>query len=225
MKKSKYNFLFRMIAFNIFFSMFFNVIAYKKICAQYMAEENWHQGKVLLDTGDSLIGNIKFNLKEELLLVNSVQGLQTLSSRRVAMFSFFDIKEKRDRQFYTFEYPKVNNYKTPCFFEVIYHGEKISLIGREVLTYTTINTRPQFGGMYGQPMGMPQTIASVKMEMYFLYNSGKVKAFGGSKNDVYTLLPDAQAQMKAYIKQNKPNLERPNDVVKTLVYYNEIKKN
>ncbi len=200
------------------------VVATQKGFGQYIAEGNWHQGKVLLDTGDSLMGNIKFNLKEELLLVNNAQGLQTLSSRKVAMFSFFDIKEKKERQFYTLMYPKTNNYKTPCFFEILHHGDKITLIGRESLVQTTSTTRGYYGGYYGNPMNMPISITSVKTDMFFLYNSGKVKSFGGSKNSLYELLSDAQTQIKAYIKENKPNLEKPEDVKRLLLYYHQLKK-
>ncbi len=231
MKKSIINFVFNLIITkkSIFFVILVLNIFPQKIQAQYLAEDNWHFGKVLLDTGDSLSGNLKFNLKEELLMLNAPQGLQTLSSRKVAMFSFYDTKLKRDRQFYSFMYPKTNNYKTPCFFEVLHHGEKISLVGREVLVQTTINNRPYYGGMYGSgyygnPMNIPQTITSVKMEMYFLYNSGKMKSFNGNKNELYTIFADAQSQIKTYIKDRKPNLEKPDDIKQMLVFYHNAKK-
>jgi hypothetical protein len=167
-------------------------------------------------------------LKEELLLVNTPQGMQTLSSRKVAMFSFYDNIKKRERQYYSFMYPKTNNYKTPCFFEVLHHGEKISLMGREMLVQTTINNVPRYGmyggGYYGNPMNIPQTMTSVKTEMYFLYNSGKMKAFNGNKNDLFTIFSDKQSQIKSYIKDNKLNVEKIEDIKKIIEYYHNLKK-
>lgn len=75
----------------------------------------WHDGKLVLDTGDTLRGNIKYDL-QDLLQVRHANRLESFSARKVLFFEIFDQYYKRYRQFYSLPYSSTGGYKTPVFF-------------------------------------------------------------------------------------------------------------
>ncbi|MCU0444809.1 MAG: hypothetical protein MUE85_07805 [Microscillaceae bacterium] len=189
--------------------------------AQYIAENYWHIGKIYLDTGDTLAGNFKFNLTNEVVQIEVNNTLQTFTARKVLSFEFFDRAEQRDRIFYTLPYPKVPNYKTPIFFELLLEGDAITVLSRETLvTQTTIVNNPYF---IGQP-GVPMRQTFVKTNFYFLYKNGKIKPYDGTKKDLLLLLQDREKDVKDYLKNNRVRLDNRQDVVALIDFYNQKKK-
>jgi len=59
--------------------------------AQQWAFELWHTGKVILDTGDTLRGLIKYDLDKDIIQLQANNKLESYTSRKVLLF---EISEK-----------------------------------------------------------------------------------------------------------------------------------
>ncbi len=200
--------------------------------SQYLAENEWHQGRVLLSSGDTVTGTLKFALKEEIVQVQVGNALQTYTARKALNFSFQDLNQNRERQYYALPFEKTPNYESPTFFEVILQGKFVTILGREVLVQNTQyagnpGMNPYGGGMgmggMGGMRGMPYTTYSVRTDFYFLYADGRIKTFDGSKKRLFFLLKDKEKEIKLYLKQHNVKLSNPQEVTKVIMYYNQIK--
>src|SRR6478736_4081423 len=99
--------------------------------------EYWHDGKVVLESGDTINSKIKYNLQTDIIQASINKKIQTYSARKVLSFEIFDSVEKQYRQFYSMPYTTSSEYKSPIFFELLVEG-KMTLLCRETLEYRTV---------------------------------------------------------------------------------------
>ncbi len=195
---------------------FLQMLCFNATFAQRFVENYWHYGTVFLEEGDTLTGNLKFSLQDELIQIDAPTGLQTLTARNVLAFRFFDRMEQRDRYYYALPYPKVANYPTPTYFELLMQGEPITLLSRESLTVETmVNNNP-----YAINPGVPITRTVLKTDFFFLYKSGKITPFNGTKKGILYLLREREQDIKKYLKENRVNFENKSDMLRLIEYYN-----
>jgi hypothetical protein len=194
------------------------LLASSVLKAQRLAQDYWHEGKIVLED-DTIGGNLKFNLENELIQIDKNGVLQTLTARKVLAFQFFDRYEQRERSYYALPYAKVSNYKTPTFFELLYQGESVTLLCREAWATqtTTLNNNPY-------SPNMPINIQYVKASFYLLYKNSKIRLFDGTKKGLLILLEDREADIKNYLKANRVRLDSKEDMTNLIDYYNTRKK-
>src|SRR6188508_156210 len=119
------------------------------VFSQRFPSEFWHEGKIVLDTGDTLKGNVKYDLQNDLLQFQTNNKNESYTSRKVLVFEIFDASTKQYRQFYSLPYSAVGQYKAPTFFELLEEG-KITLLCRESLEYRTYNSPYSYYGSYSR---------------------------------------------------------------------------
>ncbi|NJN42444.1 MAG: hypothetical protein HC811_09710 [Flammeovirgaceae bacterium] len=98
-----------------FLFTFIFLVAYVCSSAQEFAFEFWHTGKIVLEEGDTLRGNIKYDLQNDLVQFQITNNIETFTARKVLMFDIFDETIKRYRQFYSLPYASVTQYKSLMF--------------------------------------------------------------------------------------------------------------
>lgn len=189
--------------------------------AQQFVEESWHMGFLVLDSQDTLQGQLKVNLTDQILQLNSNIGLKTYTATKVTYFQIFDKSYNQLRNYYSIPFPNANKYEVPTFFEVLTQGEKVTLLCRERLVVSRVNSFGPYGYSYGSPY-MNRT--RLQYDFYFLFKSGKIKSFSGSKKDLTEkVLTDAPNSLKEYIKENKLNPENRSDLANIVDFYNQKK--
>ena len=98
--------------------------------SQDFPSEIWHKGKVVLEDGDTLAGNIKYDFDNDLIQLSQNTLVKTYSARKILYFEIFDETANSFRYFYSLPYKIHGNYEVPILFEVLYEG-KLSLLSRE----------------------------------------------------------------------------------------------
>jgi hypothetical protein len=183
--------------------------------AQQWSFEYWHEGKAVLESGDTLKGKIKYEIDKDLIQVDGNGPLQSLTSRKVVYYEIFDAFSGRYRQFYSIPFSLAGSYKTPTFFELLTEG-RLTLMSREALESRTYNT-----GYYAYG-----TISRlVLIDKYFVLDEkGDVNPFSGKKNDMLELMRNKDEEIKRFIRDNNISMDRKADVVRTFVYYNTLFK-
>jgi len=180
---------------------------------QQWPSQMWHDGKVVLDTGDTLKGQIKYDLKQDLIQFN-VPNRRTdaFSARKVLFFEIFDGTVRRYRQFFALPYTNAAQYRTPVFFELLTEG-KMTLLARESLELRTYSS-PYYIGSYSREV--------MVYHYYFLDNEGNIEEFKGSKADLLSMMGRKSDDVEKYMKTNRLKIDDKYDFARIVAYYNSI---
>ena len=189
------------------------------ICSGLMAQrysfEYWHDGKVVLESGDTITAKIKYNLQTDIIQASVNKKIQTYSARKVLFFEIFDGVENRFRQFYSMPYTTSTEYKSPLFFELLVEG-KLTVLCRETLEYRTVpNSFNTFGS----------TQRLVLIFHYFLLKEdGEVIDIKDTRAIWLDLMEKKAEQVHKFAKDNKLDFDKKYDLARIVAYYNSLFK-
>jgi hypothetical protein len=175
--------------------------------------ELWHEGKVVLVSGDTLRGLIKYDFQQNLVqyVVNNRKA-EIYHARKVLFVEIFDETVHRYRKFFALPYSNASNYKAPVFFELLEEG-KMTLLSRELIEYKTYNNS-FYGGSYSRLVQA--------YYYYLLKEDGSLEDFKGNKNDLLTLMGNKGKTVEKYIKANRLDFDDKYDLAKIVAYYNSL---
>lgn len=192
----------------------FTVLAQVAVRAQQFPFDFWHDGKVVLESNDTIRGKIKYDPQNDLLQLEVNSKFETLTSRKVLFYEIFDRSLNNFRQFFALPYSAVGGYRTPMFFELLTEG-KITLLSRETLEYRNTST----GYFYGTVSRL------VLVYKYFLLKEdGSITAIDGTKNQFIDLMGSNADEVRKFMKTNRLGLERRPDIVRVIAYYNSLQR-
>lgn len=179
------------------------------------AFELWHEGKVVLATGDTLRGQVKYDLQQDIIQFTDKRGtVEAFSARKVLFCEIFDTTVGSYRQFYSLPYTATSGYRTPVFFELIAEG-KLTVLSREKLENQT-TTSPYYYGSFSR---------TVLVNKYFmLKENGDIVDFSTRKNDFLQLVGRHGDIMNGFMKDNKLQLDDKKELAQIINYYNSLFK-
>lgn len=182
--------------------------------AQRWPFEFWHDGKVVLESGDTLKGKIRYSIDKDLIELDQKGALQSLTSRKVVFYEILDATSSRYRQFYSVPYSPNGGYKSPSFFELLSEG-KLTLLAKEALETRNYNT----GLYYG-------TVSRVVLvsKYFVLDDKGNINPFSGKRPDLLDLMKNREDDVRKFMKSANVNLDYKQDIVRTFAYYNALFK-
>ena len=183
------------------------------VVAQQFPSDLWHEGKIILLEGDTLKGNIKYDLQQDLVQYGIAdQRTTAFSARKVLFFEIFDTSVRKYRQFFALPFTTVSGYKAPVFFELLEEG-KMTLLSRESVEYRTYSS-PYYMGSYSRLV--------LVYKYYFLDEKGNISEFTGNKNDLLNLMNKKSDEVEKYIKANKLRYDDKYDFARIVAYYNSL---
>lgn len=197
------------------------ILAFTVLCqvseanAQEFASEFWHKGTAVLVDGDTLHGQIKYDIAKDLIQVEVDDRIYTFGSKKAHFFEIYDITTENYRQFYSLPYTTAGGYKTPVFFEVVYEG-RLTLLCREFFTKKT----SQYNSYYWPGRSYSRTV--VDFEYYFLDTRGTITYYPGKKKDLINIMKDRSHQIKEYIKTYNIKYDQKSDLARVTAYYNTL---
>lgn len=176
--------------------------------------EFWHEGKMVLESGDTLKGLLKYDLQQDLLQYKSSQSTaEAFTARKVLFFEIFDNSVRKYRQFFSLPYALNGGYKAPVFFELLEEG-KMTLLSREAVEHRTVSNPYGFGSF---------TRLVLVNYYFFLKENGHIEPFLGKKrSDLLDLMGKKSDKVHEYIKQNRLSIEEKYDLARIVDYYNSI---
>jgi hypothetical protein len=189
------------------------VVSYGAV-AQKWPSDLWHEGKVVLEKGDTLIGLVKYDLTQDLIQYNDRRGnIEAFTARKILFFEIFDTTVRQYRQFYALPYQSSGtNYRVPVFFELLTEG-KMTLLTRESLEYRTY-TSPYYFGSYSRLV--------LVYNFFLLEENGDIVAFNGKKGDLLAKMGRKQEIVDDYMRENKLRIDDKADFAKVVAYYNSL---
>lgn len=184
--------------------------------AQKWPFELWHEGKIVLVTGDTLQGSVKYDLMQDLVQFDHPNTpAEVFTPRKVLYFEIYDKTVNRYRSFFALPYHATTGYRTSIFFELIEEGD-MTLLSREVLEYRTYNSPYYFGSFSRQVL---------VNKYFFLEEDGAIVEFEGNRSDLLALMGNKAESVEKYIKQNRLRFEEKYDLAQIVAYYNSLSGN
>jgi hypothetical protein len=188
-------------------------LANLKVSAQQWPFELWHEGKIILESGDTLRGLVKYDFSQDLVQYNfEDKRTEAFSARKVLFFEIFDNTVRKYRQIFALPFTNSTGYRAPVFFELLEEG-KMTLLSREVLEYRNY-TSPYYVGSFTR-----QVLVN---KYFFLDQKGNITEFAGSKSDLLDLMGKKSEDVEKYIKANRLRFEDKYDFARIVAYYNSI---
>jgi hypothetical protein len=178
--------------------------------AQDFSFEHWHAGYLIVEGGDTLKGQIKYNLQTDLIQLQTQNRVETLTARKVVFFEIFDALTKDYRRFYSLPFASTTGYRAPTFFELLTEG-KMTLLAREALEYKTYSSFYYYGSY---------TRLVLVYKYFLLEENGEIVEFQGKKNDWIYAMGNRGSDVQKYVKSNKLDFDDKKDLTKIVEYYN-----
>jgi hypothetical protein len=179
------------------------------------AFELWHEGKIVLESGDTLMGQVKYDLQQDIIQFTDTRGtVEAFSARKVLLCEIFDKTVGQYRQFYSLPYTATSGYRTPVFFELVAEG-KLTVLSRERLENQTTSS-PYFYGSFSR---------TVLVNKYFmLKENGDIVDFSTRKTDFLQLVGRHADTLNDYMKDNKLQLDDKKELTQIINFYNSLFK-
>jgi hypothetical protein len=185
--------------------------------AQEWAFELWHEGKIILSSGDTLKGIVKYDLSQDLVqfTTRNDKRVEAFTPRKVLMFEFFDATVSKYRNFFSLPYSSTTSYGVLSFFELLTEG-KLTLLCRESLEYRTFNS-PYYYGSYSRLV--------LIYRYFFMDDKGKIAEFTGKRTDLMNMMGRQAQEVDKYARTNRLRMENKDDFVRIIAYYNSLFEN
>lgn len=178
--------------------------------------EMWHDGKVVLESGDTLRGRVKYDLDNNavrIVLPNKTE--KTFTAHKAWYVEIFDENVNMYREFYALPYEIRPGYETMVYFEVLQKGE-ITLLSREKLVQRTVQNSPY--NFYRNTY----TFTDVAYQYFALKQGNELLDISTKRRDVLALLGKHEKEIKKFMKSNRLKMERRTDLIRTFAYYNAL---
>ncbi|MBJ2176079.1 hypothetical protein JBL43_17640 [Aureibaculum sp. A20] len=103
------------------------------------------------------------------------------------------------------------------FFTVLYKGDKISLLNKEIIKYFE-----EFEAKTGYEEYRPPTLKRMKDKLFIGYFDHSAIEVPNKKKDIFKLFSSKVKIMKSYAKDKKLNPKKEGDLLKLVIYYNSL---
>jgi hypothetical protein len=181
--------------------------------AQEFAFEYWHEGKIALESGDTLSGLIKYDMQTDLIQIRMDDKFETYTARKILSLEIFDQTVRKYRRMYSLPYNTSGEYRAPVIFELLNEG-KITLLCREALEYKTVSSGFYYYGNYTR---------LVLVNKYFLLKeNGSIVPFEGKRNDWLNFMGNRKDEVQRYAKKNRLDFDEKYDLIRIIDYYNSL---
>jgi hypothetical protein len=179
--------------------------------AQIWPFELWHEGKLVLVSGDTLKGLLKYDMQQDLVqyAITNNAAPEAFTARKVLFFEIFDTSYNIYRRFFALPYSSTPGYKTPVFFELLEEG-KLTLLAREFLEYRSSGSMYITGRMV------------LSHKYFFMKENGDIEEFSGTKNDLFDMMGKHSDKVEKFIRANRLRFEYREDFTRIIDYYNSL---
>jgi hypothetical protein len=175
------------------------------------------KGMIILRDGDTLQAMFNYDLPNNLVQVSMGETIKAYGARQIEQFNFFDSEINATRYFFSLPFNEYSDYKVPTLFELLYNGQALSLLAREVLSIVKV---PAYDAFTQRTYYTAQQ--RLVSDLYFRNAKGIITHYLGRKKQLYAAMRDFEEPIKNFIKAGNLSLSEKMDVVKIVEQYNKL---
>lgn len=203
------------------------------IYAQDLSMYKWHIGELDLTIGETLKGEIKYNLERHWLEYRKDNVHRVFSSVNVTAFQIIDALTGEYRTFISLPISQSRRYKRKLFFELLSQGA-VSLFCRDkVVTKVQVDNASSFPlksnrfgiNSYGNTTGdRIRRIRTVGYDYYYVGKKNQVSAFEPTEENIFELMSSRKQKIEKFIEDNNLDLSEKTDLTIIFNYYNDLRE-
>lgn len=178
--------------------------------------EQWSEGSVTVNINSKpfFIQKMKYDLKEDRVIISNEQGVFTFPKGSILGFSLkvFNEKNSSTRTYHFLSgIEGIANYTPANFFLVHYNSDKVKFLEK---IDAVLQQAP--GSSYGSST---KDFVYVKKEKYFIYKDNKGIEVKKNKKAILEVFGKDNKDIENFIKTNNLNLKKTDDIVALLKYF------
>ncbi len=173
----------------------------------------WCNGRIELDNGELLEGEINYDLKFEVIQIRTNGMLRAFTAENVVHFSLFDPVKYRQRDYVSLEYEVSEAYKRKTFFEVVADGNLTVLRKSRYVRRPRITEDNRAPHIY---------LNNVCRHSYFVVKDQKWTEIDNFKTTVLSWMDDFEQEIDQYISQHRLKLKNLTDRMRVVSVYNQL---
>jgi hypothetical protein len=181
-------------------------------------DAEWNPGYLITTDEDTIYGPVSISYTKDLVQINEENTVKTFGPNQIEMIYFKENSGTEERYVYTFPFHPYSDFKPQKFFEMLFSGKFLCLLGREMLVSETV---PVYDNFTYRNYFITRTREVV--DFFLMFPGEKVKAFSGNKKELYNLLGDKKELIKNFISDNKLNPTKKEDLLLVIREYNRLK--
>jgi hypothetical protein len=201
----------------IFFFIFF-LWPFALLAQNGPEDADWNPGYLVTNEEDTLYGPVSINYASDLVQINEENTVKTFGPNQIELFYYKENAGSEERYIYTFPFHPYSDFKPQKFFEMLFSGKFLCLLGREMIVSETV---PVYDNFTYRNYFVTRT--REVLDLYFMFPGEKVRAFSGSKKELLSLLSDKKESMKKFIGDNKLDSTKKEDLLLIVREYNRLK--
>lgn len=178
--------------------------------------EQWCEGSVSININSQpfFIQKMKYDLKEDRVIIANEQGVFAFPKGSILAFTLKIFDEKDNRlKVYNFAsgFDGITNYTPSNFFLVHFNSNKVKFLEK-----IEVERQQAPGSTYGSST---KDYVYVKKAKFILYKDNKGVEVKKNKKSILEALGGDIKSMESFIKTNKLNLKRNEDIIALLKYF------
>ena len=170
--------------------------------------ERWYEGYLVTTNGDTLRGELSYNMVTNMVKVRQRDQMRVFSSFQTFHYKLYDEVDRRWRRFFSIPYSLKNDHPTPVLFELLSEG-KLSLLARERWKNTLKNDHLQRSRY-------------LKKDYFFIDRLGAIEYTQGRRGHLLHLMSDHEDNLRRYIRTNFIDLNQERSLQMVTTYYNKL---
>lgn len=194
------------------------VFVWGSALAQRFPADFWHPGEVDLNTGETIVGEIRYDLGRETLQIRVDGVVRSYSASQVAAFQIQDVTSAMERTFFALPFKREDGFASIHFFELLAEG-RLTLLVREKL-------EERVHQFYDPFLIGPQTTRIVELvdDFFIMDPEGEIRMAGRQAESLLPFMENRQEIVRNFIKKNRLNTSKRADLIAVLEFYNGAPK-
>lgn len=176
----------------------------------------WVEGSILINSeGKEIpVKQLKYDIAADKLISKSEQGIFEFPKSSLLRFSLNILNPKTSRlEKHTFisGLQGFAKYNPSNFFEVIYEGSKVKFLKKTYLDFQKNTSVSSYNSITDETV--------LRVEDYYIYYKDKAIEVKKNKKSILEALEGDKKQWEEFIKNNKLNLKKDDDLIGLLKYF------
>ena len=179
--------------------------------------EVWKYGSIELNSGEQFKGHLKYDLKNNVVVLQSGQRMLAFSAYSVASFIAIDTTSGFTQTFFTMPYSDTQNRSRLMFFQLVFDG-KFTLFVRE----REVSVSSASSHHYPVRLHPYKEGRAFEQDYFVFMPNGSFQKFQTGRNNLaklFSLKEQEAKQVDRYVTTNKINFSRQPDIIRLINHY------
>ncbi len=181
------------------------------------SDEEWKYGKIVLNSGRQFEGHLRYNLENNVVVLQSGQQMLAFSAYSVESFMAIDTTSGFTQNFFTLPYSDTPARPRLMFFQLVFDGKFALFVREREVSVGSAATHRYPTRLHPNKEGR----AFVQDYFVFLPNGNFQKFLVGRNNlaELFSLKGSEAKQVDRYVNKNNINFSRQPDIIRLIDHY------